>query len=289
MNIILFPTDFSNCASEAQKVAFSLAKLFNAELKIIHVISDTLFKWDSEAHFSESISMFPINGNTTKVVTEDMGSNYYSDSLAKIEKEAEEFGIKKSIELLFGDPSSVILEQVKMHNVGLVVMGTNGVSGLKETFIGSITQWVTRKSECPVLSIRNLPEKEFKVDEIVYTSDFKVESENKNLELIKILASYFNAKIHLLFINTPHYFEESYGCLNRINEVVQKHELENYTVNIYNHYTVEDGIISYSEKNNIDIIAVSNHQYGLLKSLIEYKTTDTLINHAKVPVLTLNV
>ena len=289
MNVILFPTDFSNCANEAQKVAFSLAKLFNAELKIIHVVSDTIFKWESEDHFHESISMFPIHSNTTKVIIEDNEPNNLANSLKKIKKEAHDLGIKSTTELLFGDTSRVILEQISKHKASLLVMGTNGASGIKEAFIGSITQWITKKAECPVLSIRRLPKKGFKVEKIVYASDFKVESENKNLELIKILASYFNAQIHLLFINTPHYFEESYSCLNRIIDVAKKHDLENYKVDIYNHYTVEDGVINYSEKNDVDIIAVSNHQYGIFKSLIEHRTTEALINHAKVPVLTLNI
>jgi len=289
MTTILFPTDFSKCAQEAQKVAFSLAKLFDAELKIIHVVSDTIFTWESEEHFYETIAMFPVTPNAPKIVTQEDGVNYFATALGEIQEEATKQGIHNSIQLLFGDTAHKILEEAKKEDVSMIVMGTNGASGLKEAFVGSITQWVTRKSPCPVLSVRSLPHGEFKVDDLVYASDFKVEDENNNLEVVKIFASYFDAKIHLLYINTPHYFEETHTCLQRIEQVAKDHNLENYQIDIYNHYTVEDGVLTYAKLNDVDLIAVSNHQYGVIRSLVEFRTTEVLVNHATVPVLTLNV
>ena len=52
---------------------------------------------------------------------------------------------------------------------------------------------------------------------------------------------------------------------------------------------MEDGVLSYANLNNVDLIAVSNHHYGLFKSIVEFRTTEVLVNHALVPVLTLNV
>jgi len=289
MNTILFPTDFSPCANEAKKVAFSLAKLFDAELRIVHVVSDTIFNWESEEHFSKALDSFPLLPKLPTVVSENATSNRFIDAIASVKEEAEKEGIKASVVLLFGNASSQIIEESKNVEANLIVMGTNGSSGLNEAFVGSVAQWVARYSKCPVLSLRKIKKEGFTVEDLIYASDFKIESENSNLETVKILASYFNATIHLLFVNTPHYFEETNSCQTRINEVAKAHDLTNYKTVIYNHFTVEDGILAYANLNNVDLIAVSNHQYGVLKSIVEFRTTEVLINHALAPVLTLNV
>ncbi len=289
MNTILFPTDFSECANEAKEVAFSLAKLFSAELRIVHVVSDTLFKWESEQHFDKAVETFPLLPKLPKVVIDSNSDNRFLEAVSVIEKEGANRGIKTSSVLLFGNSAEQILEESKKVDAGLIIMGTNGASGLKEAFVGSVTQWVTRNAKCPVLSLRNVGENGFKVENLIYASDFRVESENKNLEEVRILANYLDASLHLLFINTPHYFEDTTSCTERISKVALEHGLKNYSIEIYNHFTVEDGVLSYANLNNVDLIAVSNHQYGLLKSIVEFRTTEVLVNHAKVPVLTMNI
>ncbi len=289
MNTILFPTDFSDCANEAKQVAFSLAKLFDAELQIVHVVNDTIFDWESEDHFLRAIDTFPLLPKLPKVVSGNEETNQFSKLLASVKEEATKNGIKASVTLLFGDISDQILEISEKVKANLIVMGTNGVSGIKETIVGSNTQKITRKSRCAVLSLREVKKEGFKVDNLIYASDFKVESENNNLEVIKVLSHFLDAKVHLLYINTPHYFEETNSCIDRISKVAKEHDLSNYQIEIYNHFTVEDGVLSYANLNNVDLIAVSNHQYGLFKSIVEYKTSEVLVNHADVPVLTLNV
>lgn len=289
MNTILFPTDFSECANEAKEVAFSLAKLFSAELRIVHVVSDTLFKWESEQHFNKAVETFPLLPKLPKVVIDSNGDNRFLEAVSILEKEGANRGIKTSSVLLFGNCAEKILEESKNANAGLIIMGTNGASGLKEAFVGSVTQWVTRNAKCPVLSLRNVGENGFKVENLIYASDFRVESENNNLEEVRILANYLDASLHLLYINTPHYFEDTTSCTERISKVALDHGLKNYSIEIYNHFTVEDGVLSYANLNDVDLIAVSNHQYGLLKSIVEFRTTEVLVNHAKVPVLTMNI
>lgn len=289
MNIILFPTDFSECANEAKKVAISLAKLFNAELRILHVINDTLFSWESEQQFTKAVETFPLLPKLPTVVAEGNGENRFKEAMLDIEQEAINKGIKASSVLLFGHSAKKILDEAKNIDASMIVMGTNGASGLKETFVGSVTQSVTRKASCPVLSLRNAGKNGFKVDNLIYASDFRVEADNNNLGEVEILAGYLDASIDLLFINTPYYFEDTTSCNERITKVALDHGLKNYNIVIYNHFTVEDGVLSYANLNHVDLIAVSNHQYGLIKSIVEFRTTEVLVNHAKVPVLTLNV
>lgn len=53
--------------------------------------------------------------------------------------------------ILDGSPGPVIVEFVKQNDADLVVMGSRGLSGLKELFLGSVSHYVVQKSTCPVL------------------------------------------------------------------------------------------------------------------------------------------
>jgi 2-hydroxy-3-keto-5-methylthiopentenyl-1-phosphate phosphatase len=48
-----------------------------------------------------------------------------------------------------------VFQVCKKENIDLVVMGSNGISGLREMLIGSNTEKVVRTSETPVLVIKN--------------------------------------------------------------------------------------------------------------------------------------
>jgi len=288
MNKILFPTDFSDCAKHAQNAAISLAKLFDAELDVVHIVADTIFKWESEEHMRDTINVFPTSGNV-HAVEAHTGIETIQKAMKELEEEILLEGVNVKTHLLFGEPHTEILKLAKKEKPALIIMGTNGASGLKEEFIGSKTQWVNRYADSAVLSVRTADNDTFKVENIVYASDFKEVGANNNLEQINIFAKYFDAKVHLLFINTPHQFEESMACYDRIEKIATKHQMSNYEIHIYNHFTVEDGVLSFAEKFGADIVAISNHGNSGIKRWTEFRTTEVLINHAKVPVLSLNI
>ena len=52
-----------------------------------------------------------------------------------------------------GNPARTILEYVDDHGIDQVVMGSHGRSGIDRTFLGSVTETVTRRGEIPVTVI----------------------------------------------------------------------------------------------------------------------------------------
>lgn len=288
MNKILFPTDFSECANHAENAAVELAKKFEAVLEIIHIVDNTIFKWESEEHFEETINMLPTLIDHPHIKNVHTGLEGLKAAMNKKQEDLLLQGVNAKTKILFGEPNTAITEYSKETKPALVVMGTHGASGIREDLIGSKTEWVNRHSPCPVLSIREVDENTFKINDILYVSNFSDRDENKNLEQINIFANSFNAKVHLLFINTPHQFEETYACYNRIEYVAKKHGLDNFDIHIYNHFTVEDGALAFIEHFETDIVSIANHGGAPITRWTEFRTTEVLINHSKVPVLSMN-
>ncbi|NHC43361.1 universal stress protein [Bacillus sp. MM2020_1] len=72
----------------------------------------------------------------------------------EIEQELKSLPNKTKALLLQGNPGLMIVEYVKQNDADLVVMGSRGLSGLKELFLGSVSHYVVQKAHCPVLIVK---------------------------------------------------------------------------------------------------------------------------------------
>ena len=149
MKKILVPTDFSSQAENALRVAAQLAKKFNSEIHLLHIIELPLHKVDA----------FSSNNNIPEAI--------YFMKLAH--KQFEELGEKDYLKDLvlhehvnFHEIFKGVFHVCKKESIDLVIMGSNGATGFKEMLIGSNTEKVVRTSETPVLVIKN-EHKKFKV------------------------------------------------------------------------------------------------------------------------------
>ncbi|RKD26746.1 phosphate starvation protein [Ammoniphilus oxalaticus] len=61
---------------------------------------------------------------------------------------------KKSAIVLEGQPAQMIVEFAKERNADLIIMGSRGLSGLKELFLGSVSHHVVQKATCPVIVVK---------------------------------------------------------------------------------------------------------------------------------------
>lgn len=56
--------------------------------------------------------------------------------------------------IIEGSPAMSIVDFIVEENADLVVMGSRGLSGLKELFLGSVSHYVVQKSPCPVYIVK---------------------------------------------------------------------------------------------------------------------------------------
>ena len=108
MNKILFPTDFSECATHAENAAILLAKKFDSALEIIHVVDNTIFKWENEQHFEETINMLPTLLDHPRIEEVHSGLEGVYSALKDKQEELLLQGVNVKTKLLFGEPTTAI-------------------------------------------------------------------------------------------------------------------------------------------------------------------------------------
>ncbi|MDY7396434.1 universal stress protein [Aureibaculum sp. 2210JD6-5] len=276
MKKILVPIDFSDEAMYACKVAASIAKKTGGEIILLHMLD---IPTDAIDPIESDISR---GGAQTILFMKGIHKRF-----EKLKKQPFFDGIKLNENVKFHKAFEGVIEESRTNDVDLIVMGSQGATGLKEMLVGSNTEKVVRQSHIPVLVIKQDVEN-FKIDDIIFASDFSEESKKSFQDVIDF-ANTFNAKLHLLFINTARNFEPTEVTNAKLKYFIGDFDLKNYTLNTYNDVTIEEGILNFGKKIDADIIAINTHGRSGLAQLFNESISKDLANHALRPVVTFKI
>jgi nucleotide-binding universal stress UspA family protein len=176
-----------------------------------------------------------------------------------------------------------ILRYANNKHVDLIVMGTEGAAGFKETFMGSHAGYLVGHSSVPVLTLKcDRSDLDFK--DILLVSDFE-KVEEVDLGVVKNLQAAFDAKIHLLRVNTAGHFKAHSTIREHMVEFAELNDLQNVEFHIYGDDTVEKGIVHFSDENGISFVALGTHQRKGFGRLFKHSVSKDLVNHIYQPVL----
>ncbi len=277
MKKILVPTDFSKTAAMATDVAFDIAKKSGASIILLHVIEEATggsFNVEGQVAYSNM---------TDQLFTLKMIEKAKAQML-KVVKDPRYAAVKVDGELRLGNPFHGMRTIIAEHKVDLVVMGTSGKSGLSESLIGSNTEKVIRNSHCPVLTVQKKPTtSEFK--SIVYATAMSKDEEVFS-RIVKKTQGYYDSTIHLVRINTPGDFQRDYVVKDYMEKFAKSLGLKNFTINIFNDLTIEEGVIRFADQIDADMIAMATHGRSGFAHVIAGSVAEEVASHSKRPVLT---
>ena len=144
---ILVPVDFSPCSKEAFRVALTLARTFQAELLLLHVIDTSAL-----ATFNQlGLLAVPSDAQGQK---RRLRHHARLNVRRLLESEPTK-GVTVTRIVLEGGPFVEIAKTARMEKVDLVVMGSyGGRSGnVDKIFFGSTAEKVVRTAGCPVWTV----------------------------------------------------------------------------------------------------------------------------------------
>jgi nucleotide-binding universal stress UspA family protein len=277
MKTILVPTDFSKTAQIAAEVASGIAKKAGATIILLHVI---------EEGSKDSIRV------TGEVMESDLEDKIFVlELIRKARKQMDKLandemfeGVKVKQELRLGTTFHGMQTIIGEHKVDLVVMGTAGATGAKEVLIGSNTEKVVRHSKCAVLTVQKKPTRsDFK--NIVYATSMSKDEEVFS-RVVKRAQEMYGATVHLVRINTPGNFQRDVVVKKYMEDFAKKLQLKNYTVNIFNDVSEEEGIIYFADSLHADMIAMATHGRTGFAHVLAGSIAEDVVNHSKRPVLT---
>lgn len=273
MKKILVPTDFSEYAENALQVASQLARKYEAEIYLLHMI-------ELPANMSNPVGDTRSNDLPEAIGFMKLAKKRYSEILSRPYLQ----GIKVREIVEFHQAFDGIMETSKEHGCDFIVMGSRGASGFKEMFVGSNTEKVVRTTEIPVLVIKKeIPN--FDVKNFVFATNLD-NSNKKTLEKVIGFAKLVNAKLHLLYINTANEFITSKDTDRYLGEYLEGVDFENYEFHVYNDDSVEQGILNFANKVDADLIGIATHGRKGISHFFNGSISEDLVNHAERPIIT---
>jgi nucleotide-binding universal stress UspA family protein len=138
INRILVPTDFSQGADDALEYARTLGARVGASLHLLHVIHEPLLAEGLAAE--ANIDAAPLR-NEEAIDAAKAGLASRAPGTA-------------SCECVVGDTAGNIVAYASRLNADLIVMGTNGRTGIAHLLLGSVAEHVVRTAPCPVMTVR---------------------------------------------------------------------------------------------------------------------------------------
>ena len=144
----MYTSDFSAPSLVAFPHAISMAKAMGAELIIMHVLP----------------SPIPMVGEMT-YIDQETWERIFSGAQAEAHKQldvllarARDAGIQASgfivDDIVVPAPADAIVRAAREKDVGLLVLGTHGRTGVARFFLGSVAARVVATAPCPVLTVR---------------------------------------------------------------------------------------------------------------------------------------
>jgi nucleotide-binding universal stress UspA family protein len=284
MKKILVPTDFSDCSIAAIDYAARIARKMNGEIHLLHVVDVPT----AESTFSVTGEWGSHSSKTTSDTRYMMGLMEETKvKMKKLKALSELQGLQVFDHAGAGSIVQNVNDFVVKHQIDLIIMGTQGTSGISEVFIGSNTEKIVRNAAVPVIAIKNKARKDPQL--LAFASDFS-EGMDKIFPAVKRFAAVFDAKIHLVKVNTMESFETSRESKKLIKKFLKRIDDDgDYEVTSYNDMMKEEGIIHFAQDYQADLIIMGNHGNQGISHFFNGSLSEDIVNHAFCPVMTFHV
>lgn len=277
MKKIIIPVDFSEHSEFALETAALLAKKFDSELLILHMLELSTMMYSSsvndqyeEVAFYLKLAEQKFDNFLDKPYLEDI-------KITPIVKHFKVF--------------SEVNEIAKQHQADLVVMGSHGSSGFKEFVIGSNAEKVIRNAEIPVLVVKNkLNAVDF--SEIIFLSNFDKEMTNAFVKA-KHICNQFDARLKLLNVNIPtDRFQSTVELDTKITQFFDNaewHTDRKKDVICISDYTVEEGVLNYAKTHPTDLIIIPTHGRKGISHFLSGSIAEDIVNHSDALIMTIKI
>jgi len=271
MKTIILATDFSSTALNAANYAADMAVAINADLHLLN------------------IQKVPIYYNDIPPVTttEDIIGNA-EEILNELKRQLERKtgnAIKITTEVEMGTFFTELNAVCDNLQPFALVMGNQGVTNAERIFFGSHTIIAMKNLRWPILAIpRGV--KFANIKKIGLACDFEKVVDKTPMNEIEELVKIFNARLFVINTGPKEAHDPEMIFQSGLLQVMLGDMKPQF--HFINNKDIDEGLMDFCEKNNIDLLMVTHKRHSLLDKMIQRSHTKHLILHSHIPVMALH-
>lgn len=266
MNKIIIPTDFSDAAWHATEYGLKLAQQLKVEVLLLHAYQQ------------------PKSGASNLVSIVDLMKKDAEVEMYQLQLKIEKLDLNKEIQIEYlcahGDLINVLENHVWTDGKQLVVMGTQGATGIRKYVLGTNTSAALKHLDAPIFAIPPGVDYGFEngiscgIDEPVKISDEDFSwlakiielSPSKKIDLINVLTDEDTSEVNMTEI------PEQFNTIDfEFTELVNENAI--------------DGLDEYIQTSSTDCLVIIKRNLNFFEKLIKRSTSMNLITISKCPLL----
>lgn len=269
MKNILVPCDFSQPAEEAFRFAVQIAEKSKGEIHVLHVIDTTFIKGSPTLSYSYAFNVNFLN-------------DIEREAAEKFQRMREKYApthVNVKFQYVLSTLASEVENNIRLNHIDLVIMGTRGKGN---SVFGSNTDRIVRNATVPVMAIQKAPSTVKNI--LLPVSLLPGQLNEAFIQQIKHLQNFFQAQLHLLYINTPLFFKTDPDAFRKLEELGWEMDLGNYTIHIRSDYSVEAGIAHFAKELQPDMLAMGTHAWKGLWHFLLGSIAEDLVRKMELPI-----
>jgi len=261
--LIIILWDFSKIAENALLHGIKIAKMVHNDLRLLHIVNKGINQEEKDK----------IKQKLDKVSGQIQSKH----------------SVNVSSVILEGTIFTTISKYASDEEANMVILGTHGLKGMQK-FTGSWALKVIVGSEVPFIVVRDKPNHQEKIRNIIFPIDFRSENKEK-VSMAIYMGKYFDSKVHILKdpvtdksltrkINTNLNFAIKYLIQNNI-------EYDIHTLEKKGNFAKET--LKYAEDTNADLILImTTKNINISDYMLGASEQYIIANSSKIPVMCLN-
>lgn len=271
MKTIVVPVDFSPASVNAAKYATDMALAINADIHLLHVYQLPVVYLEVPVAVTE------------EDLSKDAETRMMKLKADLVLKSGSNIPIGYEIKMgVFFSELRTVCDRIKPYTV---VMGSQGSTAAERFFFGGHAVYTMKHLTWPVITVP--PGATFSsIKNIGLAFDFSKMIEEMPIEEIKSLLKDFNASLHVLNTAKQNEFDADIVFESSMLEEIMKPFKP-----IYHFITsddVDEGIMDFADKNDIDLLMVLPKRHGLVERLIHKSHSKQMVLHSHIPVMSIH-
>ena len=274
MKKILLPTDFSENSWNAIKYALQLFKdqecnfvLLNTYTPIIYQVE---FMQSSSAQLGIIDTMKKVSQNGLDELQEKINSEFNNPKHTFSQISA------------FNSLTSEIDDLYSNNMMDIIIMGTQGASGVAGVLFGSNTIHVIKNAKCPVMAIPS----DFSFEtphEILFPTDYEIEYQEAHLKPIIEIAQKHISRVNILHVFIGNGLTSAQEKNKSILETSMKkvahlfHDVKNQNV--------PEAITNFQLRARINLLIMINNKRSFFENLFFKSTINQIGFHLNIPLM----
>lgn len=148
IEVLLVPVDGSKGSEKAVRLAAGLAQAQGVGIELLYAFPANALELIGPLGETVSAEQLRyLNSDTFEKMREDSAAKVFSAAKAQIPEQ--QWSQVKEV-LLPGDPSEAVLKHAETVQNPMIVVGSRGLSRVRELLLGSVSQRLVHHAHCPV-------------------------------------------------------------------------------------------------------------------------------------------